>query len=146
MPIIKSTSEVEGQLVEIYIEVDEQPDANVNNGYDPYGNTRDGSRQRVAQAVQDVGDIFGEGINLARECAAKAIQSFQQMHHAAKPDELELQLGIKVGSEVGAVIPVIAKASGEAQIQVTMKWKLKETPQQLITQDTSQQSLTSAPN
>ncbi|WP_138502293.1 CU044_2847 family protein [Nostoc sp. PA-18-2419] len=143
MPIIKSTSLVEGQLVDIYIEVDREP--NVNNGYDPYQNTRDGSQQRVAQAVQDVGDVFGEGITLARQCAAKAIQSFQQMHHATKPDELELQLGIKVGSEVGAVIPVIAKASGEAQIQVTMKWKLKETPQQLITNDTSQQSVTSAP-
>lgn len=142
MPIIKSTSLVEGHLVEIYIEVDEQPDANVYNGHDPYQNTRESYTQKAAKVVQDVGDVFGDGITLARQCAAKAIQSFQQMHDTTKPDELELQLGIKVGSEVGAII---AKASGEAQIQVTMKWKLKETPQQLITQDTSQQSLTSAP-
>ncbi|MDF5711353.1 MAG: CU044_2847 family protein [Nostoc sp. S4] len=134
MPIIKSTSLVEGQLVDIYIEVDRQPEVDVYNGYDPYENTRDGAAQKAAKVVQDVGDAFGDGITLARQCAAKAIQNFQQMHNNTKPDELELQLGIKVGSEVGAII---AKASGEAQIQVTMKWKLKETPQQLITQSTS---------
>ncbi|MBX9254569.1 hypothetical protein H1Q63_11535 [Desmonostoc muscorum CCALA 125] len=142
MPIIKSTSFVEGQRVEIYIEVDEQPEANVNNGYN-YGDTRDGSAQEeAAQAIQDVGNVFGDGIKLARQCAATAIQNFQQMHHTTKPDELELQLGIKVGSEVGAFI---AKASGEAQIQVKMKWKLKETPQESRTQDTSQKLINSVP-
>jgi hypothetical protein len=64
------------------------------------------------------------------------------MNHTTKPDELELQLGIKVGSEVSAFI---AKASGEAQIQVRMKWKLKDTPQQLTNQDTSQQLAISVP-
>ncbi|MEH1830472.1 MAG: CU044_2847 family protein [Nostoc sp.] len=139
MPIIKSTSVVEGQLVDIYIEVDQQPETDVYNAYNPYQDTRERSAQKAVKVIQDVGDVFGEGIILARQCAAKAIQSFQQMHNTTKPDELELQLGIKVGSEVGAII---AKASGEAQIQVTMKWKLKETPQELITKETSQQAVT----
>jgi hypothetical protein len=142
VPIIKSTSLVEGQLVEIYIEVDEQPQPNVNKRHD-YGKTRDGSAQKeAAQAIEDVGNVFGDGIKLARQCAATTIQNFQQMHHTTKPDELELQLSIKVGSEVGAFI---AKASGEAQIQVRMKWKLKDTPQQLTNQDTSQQLAISVP-
>ncbi|MCF2150128.1 hypothetical protein IQ276_027580 [Desmonostoc muscorum LEGE 12446] len=157
MPIIKSTSFVEGQRVEIYIEVDEQPQTDIEVDEQPqadvdnvnWANTRDGSAekaaQKAAQAAQDVGNVFGESITLARKCAAQAIQNFQQMHDTVKPDELQLQLGIKVGCEFGAVIPVIAKGGAEAQIQVTMKWKLKETPQESRTQDTSQQLVNSVP-
>lgn len=166
MPIIKSTkstSLVERQQVEILIEVDEEPEeilievaeepeADVNKGFDPYKNhasqnnayqnTRDGSAQKAAQkATQNVRDFFGEGITLARQCANDAIENFRQMHDTVKPDEFELQLGIKVGSKAGAFIT----AHGEGQIQVKMKWKLKETPQELKTQDTSQQLVNSVP-
>ena len=48
------------------------------------------------------------------------------MHDDVKPNEFEVQLAIKLNSEVGAAL---TKFGAEAQMQVTMKWTLKETPQ-----------------
>ncbi len=41
----------------------------------------------------------------------------------ARPSEFEVQLAIKLDSQVGAIL---AKASAEAQLQVTMKWVKSE--------------------
>jgi hypothetical protein len=49
------------------------------------------------------------------------------MDDEVKPNEFEVQLAIKLNSEVGAAL---TKLGGEAQMQVTMKWTLKEKPKQ----------------
>jgi len=121
MPIIKSTSEVDGEQVDIYIEVDEVPET--LDAESPYQDTRENLAKKSLKAVDNV---FGDGLALSRKCAVQVIQSVRKMHDAVKPNEFEVQLAIKLNSEVGAVL---TKFGGEAQMQVTMKWTLKETPQ-----------------
>lgn len=121
MPIIKSTSKVDGEQVDIYIEVDEIPETLYAES--PYKHIRQGSAIKSLKAVENV---FGDGLALSRKCAVQVIQSVRKMHDAVKPNEFEVQLAIKLNSEVGAVL---TKFGGEAQMQVTMKWTLKETPQ-----------------
>ncbi len=41
-----------------------------------------------------------------------------------KPNEFEMKLSITLDSEAG--VPMLAKTGAEAQMEVTMKWKLKE--------------------
>ena len=118
MPIIRSTSQIDGKEVDLYIEVDTIPPSDEDELF------RDGSAKK---AVKAVGDLFGDGLELSRNCAAQVIDSVNKMSNATRPDEFEVQLAIKLDSQVGAVI---AKASAGAQMQVTMKWKLKETPKQ----------------
>ena len=121
MPIIKSTSEVDGEQVDIYIEVDEVPE--IPDTESPYQDTRESFTTKSLKAV---GDVFGDGLALSRNCAKQVIQSVSKMHDDVKPNEFEVQLAIKLNSEVGAVL---TKFGAEAQMQVTMKWTLKETPQ-----------------
>ena len=40
-----------------------------------------------------------------------------------RKDDIEVKLAIKLGSEAGAVL---VNVSGEAQMQVTLKWNLKQ--------------------
>lgn len=118
MVIVKSTSQIDGQEVDIYIEVEREPSAKT-----PFEDTRESMGEKAAKAV---GDLFGQGLALSRKCAAQVMENVQQMSDEIKPNEFEVQLAIKLDSEMGAVI---AKATTGGQIQVTMKWTLKKTPQ-----------------
>lgn len=120
MPIVKSTSQIDNEAIDIYIEVDRVPQ--LPDSDNPYQNVRG-----AKEAVKAMGDLFGDGLALTRKCAVKVMESVKQMDDASRPNELEIQLAIKLNSEVGAAI---VKAGSEAQMQVTMKWKLKETPTQ----------------
>ncbi|WP_206753383.1 CU044_2847 family protein [Microcoleus sp. FACHB-672] len=120
--IINSMSQVGGEEVEIYIEVDKVPDVSKTEGF--YRDTRDSPAQKTVKAV---GDLFGNGLDLTRKCAVKVVESVKQMDDGTRPNEFEIQLAIKLDSEIGAAI---VKASSEAQMQVTMKWTVKETPRQ----------------
>lgn len=122
MPIIKSTSEVEGEQIDIYIEVDEEPE--VPDSDNPYQDVRESIAKK---AIKAVGNVFGDGLALSRRCAREVIHSVNQMDDEVKPNEFEVQLAIKLNSEVGAAL---TKLGGEAQMQVTMKWTLKEKPKQ----------------
>jgi hypothetical protein len=122
VPIIKSTSEVEGEQIDIYIEVDKAPQ--VPDSDNPYQDVRESIAKK---AIKAVGNVFGDGLALSRRCAREVIHSVNQMDDEVKPDEFEVQLAIKLNSEVGAVL---TKFGGEAQMQVTMKWTLKEKPKQ----------------
>ena len=122
MPIIKSTSEVEGEQIDIYIEVDEVPQVSDSNNV--YQDVRESLAKK---AVKAVGNVFGDGLALSRKCAKEVIHSVNQMDDEVKPNEFEVQLAIKLNSEVGAAL---TKLGGEAQMQVTMKWTLKEKPKQ----------------
>ncbi|NET61723.1 MAG: hypothetical protein F6K47_38070 [Symploca sp. SIO2E6] len=123
MPIIKSTSEVDGEQVDIYIEVDQVPE--VSDSQKSYRSTT--RHKALEKSIKAMGDRFGDGLDLSRKCAAQVVHSVNQMHDTVKPNEFEVQLAIKLSSEVGAVV---TKLGGEAQMQVTMKWILKEQPKQ----------------
>lgn len=114
MPIIQSTSVIDGEKVDIYIEVDTIPPSDDDEVF------RD-SGERVVRAAKDV---FGRGLDLSRSCAKEVIQSISQMSDAVKPNEFEVKLAIKLDSKAG--VPVLVKLGAEAQMEVTMKWTLKE--------------------
>jgi Trypsin-co-occurring domain 1 len=111
MPIVKSTSIVEGEAIEIYIEVDDLPQEK-----SPYGNTRGEGREIPAAAK----DMFESGLDLARQCAKQAVTGIQKLDQQFRPEEFEIKLAVKLDSEVGALL---AKVSTGAQMEVTMKWK-----------------------
>lgn len=119
MPIIKNTRVVEGEEVEIYIEVDTIPRLDEDELF------RDSTGEKVVKAA---GDLFGKGLKLSRDCAVEVIHSLNQMSNAVKPHEFEVKLAIKLDSKAG--VPALVKLGAEAQMEVTMKWTLKETPKQ----------------
>jgi hypothetical protein len=113
MQVYESTELVDGQEITIAIEVDKLPGPE-----GPYRDLRDGSKSLSA-----VRDLFGDAMSLAQNSAARVTASMRQMNDAVKPDQFELQLAIKLDTEVGAII---AKSSAGAQLQVKMTWKRKE--------------------
>jgi Trypsin-co-occurring domain 1 len=52
-----------------------------------------------------------------RDAAAATIAQFQDM--ARKPDEVEIEFGVKLNAEAGAII---AKTGMEGHFQVTVRW------------------------
>jgi glycine/serine hydroxymethyltransferase len=112
MPIIEVKDTVNGEEVSIYIEVDNLPIAK-----SPYEDVRSGESTKVVTAAADV---FGEAMKLTRSFAKRVVDNVKQMEETIRPEEFEVKLGIKLDSEIGAVI---AKASTGAQIEVVMKWK-----------------------
>ncbi|BAZ18138.1 hypothetical protein NIES4071_100210 [Calothrix sp. NIES-4071] len=119
MPIIQSTSIIDGEKVDIYIEVDTIPPSDDDEVF------RD-SGERVVRVAKD---IFGRGLDLSRSCAREVIQSINRMSDAVKPNEFEVKLAIKLDSKAG--VPVLVKLGAEAQMEVTMKWTLREPPKQV---------------
>ncbi len=124
MPIVRS--ELDASAAQggegfraIYVEVDQARDVDPASIYAEI-ETRAEPAQKVITLARDV---FGEGVELARSCAARVAQGLANLPDAMRPDEFELQLAIKLDSEVGAVI---AKARAGAQLQVSMRWKLTD--------------------
>ncbi|MEU9910829.1 CU044_2847 family protein [Streptomyces sp. NPDC051001] len=99
----------------VYVEVDGVPAAggvdDVYRGID----TR-GPADRVLEVARDV---YADGLDLARRCARQAAQQLHDLGEGLKPDEVELQLSIKLDAELGAVL---VKSGAEAQLQVTFRW------------------------
>jgi hypothetical protein len=113
MPIVRSIEKVGDETVDIFVEVDNVPQG--QDG-DIWGVRRAGGVEKV---VASAGEVFGSGLNLAKRCAAQVVTTIEGMDKDIRPKEFQVQLAIKLDSEVGAVL---AKASAGAQLQVTMKW------------------------
>ncbi|WP_406497342.1 hypothetical protein OG936_24040 [Streptomyces sp. NBC_00846] len=79
--------------------------------------TRDGGAAR--RALGAAGDLYGEGLDLARRCASQAMRRLGDLGEGLRPDEVELQVGITFEAGMAAVV----KAGAEAQIQVTFRWQ-----------------------
>lgn len=99
----------------IYVEVDGVP-AGGDLG-DLYGGipTR-GPADRVLEVARDV---YADGLDLARRCARQAADRLHDLGEGVRPDEVELQLSIKLDAELGAVL---VKSKAEAQLVVTFRW------------------------
>jgi len=117
VPIIKSKQVIDGQEVDIYIEVDQEPKTQASSG----GAMRGGRSVKAAakHVIESTEDLFGDGLKLANNCAAKVVESINSMNKKIRPEQVEVQLAIKLDSEVGAVL---VKASAGAQMQITLKW------------------------
>ncbi|MEJ6486916.1 CU044_2847 family protein [Nostoc punctiforme UO1] len=116
--VVASTSEIHGEIIQIYIEVDD-----VNNVPPLLSSGEDTPITRgggVEKAIEAVGDIFGQGLELSRNCAIEVVHSLKKMTGDVKPNEFEVKLAIKLDSKAG--IPALVKFGAEAQMEVTMKW------------------------
>ena len=72
-----------------------------------------------AKTVEAVHDLYGQGLELAERIGERTKTWLAEQAEGAKPDEFEIAFSIGLSAEVGAFL---AKASTEAQLQVTMKW------------------------
>lgn len=80
--------------------------------------TRDGAGA-ARRALGAAGDLYGDGLDLARRCASQAMRRLGDLGDGLRPDEVELQVGITFEAGMAAVV----KAGAEAQIQVTFRWQ-----------------------
>ena len=99
----------------LYIQVDTAEDgpAGIYDGID----TRANPAARVLEVARDV---YSDGLDLARRCAEEAASRFSGMAEAVRPDEIEVQLAIKLDASLGAVL---VQSGAEAQLQVTFRWQ-----------------------
>jgi hypothetical protein len=121
MPVVKNEHTVNGQPITILIDVhepqtDESVEQDVSSGVL-------GIPQPAEHILQTARDIFGEGLQLAQHCATRVVSSFNDMPDAVRPDEYEVQLAIRLDTELGAVL---AKMGTEAQLQVSLRWTRSE--------------------
>jgi hypothetical protein len=114
MPIIGSTGRVGDKDVVVLVEVDDFPaDASAEQWGVPRGD-------RLKKVIDATRDVFGDGLDLARDCALRAADTFDRtMDGDHRPDAFELQLALRLDAEAGAVL---TKVGAGAQVQVTLKW------------------------
>ena len=115
MAIVGSKEVIEGREVTIAVEVDDLPRGATAADWD--GESRGARIDKIPDATRDV---FGDGLALARDCAAKAVHAYHETAEDLRPDSFELQLAIKLDAEAGAIV---TKLGAGAQMQVTMKWE-----------------------
>ncbi|MEV6194835.1 CU044_2847 family protein [Streptomyces sp. NPDC051920] len=82
--------------------------------------TRGGAAHRVVEVARDA---YSDGLDLARRCAAQAVRRFEELDASLRPDEIEMQLSIKVDAGVAALV----KSGAEAQLQITFRWRTSGT-------------------
>jgi Trypsin-co-occurring domain 1 len=93
-----------GDSESVIIEVDDD-----RHGAGPVG-TRRGS-------VYDLGETFERKLANVRDAAVKALHTFRE---ANDPDEITLTFGVKLTTEVGAII---ARTTAEGTFTVQLAWK-----------------------
>ncbi len=109
----------EGADGPIPVEVDAHLDPSAAGGLDlVFGDeeTRDGAGQRVVRVARDV---YTDGLDLARRCAAQAVRRFGELQEGLRPDEIEMQLAIKIDAGVATLV----RSGAEAQLQITLRWQ-----------------------
>jgi hypothetical protein len=109
-----------GALPPIYVEVD---DVVLADPTDLYADQQTRGRATV-RVLDSARDVFEDGVELARTAAARFAEGLIRLPAGVPPPaEVELQIAIKLDAEFGAVL---AKATAGAQMQVTIRWDLRE--------------------
>ena len=111
--IIKNTTIIDGQGIEIFVQVDNPS----TNGLGQ--SVRSGN---VDKTINVAKDMFADAMQLIRISALHAYQSINSINETSRPDEWEVKMAVKLDSKVGAFI---AELNAGAQLEVTMKWKVK---------------------
>ncbi|MFD1657841.1 CU044_2847 family protein [Streptomyces caeni] len=109
--------------IPIEVAADLGPDSSPDGLDLVYGDeeTRDTAAHRVVQVARDA---YTDGLDLARRCAAQAVRRFGELQEGVRPDEIEMQLSIKVDAGVAALV----KSGAEAQLQITFRWRTAAAP------------------
>lgn len=72
---------------------------------------------RTRGAVESAATSLSVALTGVRDAAAEALRQFREM--ATAPDEVQLEFGVRLNAEAGAVI---AKTSAEGHLTVTLTW------------------------
>lgn len=112
MPIVKDVQQSGEEQITILIEVDGPPEKPQGMfGEDVLG---------PKETFEEVQGLFRKGLGLIRTCATEVIESIKKLDEATQPDELEIQLAVKLDAEAQAAF--LTKIGTGAQMQVSMKW------------------------
>lgn len=113
MAVIKDIlKNVNGDDVTMYIEVDDKQLPSPTRSSDPPSP----GRSMLPRAAQDT---FLQAMGLIETCATQVSSTVKAIPQEARPKEFEVAFAVKIDAEFGAIL---AKASGEAQLQVTLTW------------------------
>jgi hypothetical protein len=77
--------------------------------------TRGGRRE---DAIVKAGATFEQALHRIGPMTAAAFDQLRQLADA--PDEIDIEFGIKLHAEMGAII---SKAGGEANFQIALRWR-----------------------
>jgi Trypsin-co-occurring domain 1 len=72
----------------------------------------------AAELVSKADETFEQALGRVGPTSAAIVERFRGM--AQQPDEVEIEFGIKINAEVGAIV---AKTSGEANFRIAVRWK-----------------------
>jgi Trypsin-co-occurring domain 1 len=73
---------------------------------------------RATEMISKADETFEHALGRIVPTSAAMIQRFRGM--ATQPDEIEIEFGVKISAEAGAII---AKTSGEANFRIAVRWK-----------------------
>jgi hypothetical protein len=69
-----------------------------------------------------IASTFNDALDALKKNAGAVIQGLKEL----KPDEVELEFGMKIGWEAGNTIFGLAKAAHEGSFTVTIKWQFED--------------------
>jgi Trypsin-co-occurring domain 1 len=84
------------------------------------GSFRDGEVTRglgPTNVAQRATETFEEAFSRVRPAAEAVVDGFRRL--AESPDEIEVEFGIRLNAEVGAIV---AQAAGEANFTIKLRW------------------------
>jgi Trypsin-co-occurring domain 1 len=73
---------------------------------------------RVKDFVERADDTFEQALGRVGPTSAAIVERFRAM--TERPDEIEVEFGVKLSAEAGAII---ARTSGEANFRITARWR-----------------------
>jgi hypothetical protein len=108
--------EIDGKV--ILVEIEEQPGLAVGPPDRPGrpGGPPQGSLEDLDNTIERLGDV---GDSLRTTCTA-LYHAMRDATAELKPDEIELQFGVKLGGEMG--VPFVAKGTAEANFSIKLTW------------------------
>lgn len=116
MAVVRSSAGADTAGPLVFIEVEEDPEA--RSAWSDDLVLGPNPAERVVVATRD---MLSDSVELARTCAARFSRGLQNLPDGIQPpDEVVLELGIKLDAELGAVL---AKARSSAQLKVTVTWR-----------------------
>ncbi|MFF7899681.1 CU044_2847 family protein [Streptomyces sp. NPDC088817] len=107
----------------IRIEVAELPADDMGDADDIYSGRTRGVTDKVVRLARP---LFSEALDLIGSCAEEVHGRFTAMPQQRQPQELEMQFAVKLDAKIGAQI---VETTAGAQLQVILRWKAPEPPQ-----------------
>ncbi|NJP88960.1 hypothetical protein HCN51_05730 [Nonomuraea sp. FMUSA5-5] len=79
---------------------------------------------RVDDVIKSSASSFGAAIGAVRDAAAEALHRFTEM--SSRPTEIELEFGVRLNVQAGAVI---AKTAVDGHLKVKLVWRAEDSAQ-----------------